>query len=46
VANTLADLIIGGMLASIDIGRATPGATDPSAHDRVTRRESSEDPAA
>jgi len=29
VANTLAELIIGGTLASIDIGRATPAATHP-----------------
>jgi len=46
VANTLAELIIGGTLASIDIGRATSGATHAKADDRPTGRESSEDPAA
>jgi len=46
VANTLAELIIGGALVSIDIGSAAAGATHASADDRVTRQQSSEDPAA
>jgi hypothetical protein len=39
VANTLAELIIGGTLASIDIGRPTSGATHAKADDRPTGRE-------
>ena len=46
VANTLAELIIGGALVSIDIGSAAAGATHASADDRVPRQQSSEDPAA
>jgi hypothetical protein len=46
VANTLAELIIGGALVSIDIGSAAAGAMHASADDRVTRQQSSDDPAA
>ena len=45
VANTLAELIIGGALVSIDIGNAAAGTTHASADDRVTRQQGSEDPA-
>jgi len=46
VANTLAELIIGGTLASIDVGSAAAGAKQARADDRPTRQQSGEDTAA
>jgi hypothetical protein len=46
VANTLAELIIGRSLASIDIGSAAAAGTHARAYDRPARQDSSEDPAA
>jgi Phage integrase family len=46
VANTLAELIIGGSLASIDIGRAASATAHAGADDRPPRQESSGDTAA
>ena len=46
VANTLAELIIGGSLASVDIGRAVSATAHAGADDRPPRQGSSEDTAA